>query len=498
MYKKRFAKWGFQKNSRRSTPSDATCCIEEKCARPVKVKQKPSEIRDVLGVSPRLSQKDALSLSFLTNVQNWNAAFFEPAFSGDSFSTLGLASPERAKETSCTLKLVSDLLLRGHGVLAGRLARKAFLLVEDILLLDGPALVWNLLEILYHMLMLGHEQLFCMLLSHLVALVNQQLSKSHPLAVMMRDLQRLAADTRSTTPTPRSSSSSSPQQSSAPPSPCASSNGTTSAFDSGVFYDVLSPLLKAAWTCNADIIFDNFDPRLFQLYFQLHWESCSINLPPTITMVAKQWLKHMETPQKFHNVKSANNAEVVVPEPFIHEKDVSQLLHAHKMDASPPQGYQMFLDANLAALWKHWESVSLEGTVSITMLRVMPSVVKARIIQSSATCFGSPGANSSDIPQTLRSQANNVACLVKALMELDADRDNAQIEALPGAIDRIKWILALREYAFGEIDPQVMQEMWLLGDALLATGEVEEAEDVRRGVISRINRYTQDVAIDVM
>ena len=141
MYKKRFAKWGFQKNSRRSSPPDTTCCTEEKNARSLKVKRKPRQIRTCFSVSPGLSQKDALFLSFLTNVRDWNAAFFEPALSGDGFSTIDLASPERAKETSCTPRLVSDLLTRGHGLLAGRLARKAFLLVEDILSLDGPALV---------------------------------------------------------------------------------------------------------------------------------------------------------------------------------------------------------------------------------------------------------------------------------------------------------------------------------------------------------------------
>ena len=503
MYKKRFAKWGFQKNSRRAATPDTISFMQEKCRNHVKVKRKQSDFCNVLGLSPRLNQNDVLSLSFLTNVRNWNAAFFESALSDDRYLPLELAWPERAKETSCTLKLVSDLLARGHGVLAGRLARKAFLLVEDMLTFEGPALIWNLLEIMYHMLILGHEQLFCMLLRHLDALVDQRLSRNNPLAFMMRDLQRLTANARGTTSGLSRSSSRSSQRLpfTTSPSLCAhrSERIRTRTIDSGVFYHVLSPIIKEAWIINADTIFENFDTRLFQLYFQLHWESCSINLPSAIVGVAKQWLKEMETQPKFQNVEIADNMKGIVPEPFILEEDVSKLLLAHKMGASPPLGYKMLLDTNLAAFWKHWESFILKGSVqSMTMVRVMPAVVKARILQSSAACFGSPSTNSLETAQTLQSQANNVACMVKALMELDAGCDNARIEELPGAVDRIKWVVALREYSYGEIDPQVVQEMWLLGDTLAAIGEVEEAEDVHRDVISRIKRYTQGVVTEAM
>src|SRR5882757_579569 len=228
MYKKRFTKWGFQKNSRRSAAAVQTL-MKDEFRQGASRKPGPPEELGSLPSFPGLGHDEGLMLMFLTSVRICSVAFFEPMQSHDGF----LASqqrppanhpwPEQTDEISFTFKLVMDLLDRGHGNLAGRMARKAFLLVEDMLTIEGPALVWNLLEMMHHMVALRHQQLFQMLLVHLTALIDGRMPKSHPVSAMLRGLRRLVASLTSVMSTSESSVPTS--SSSLSPSPCPSTGG---------------------------------------------------------------------------------------------------------------------------------------------------------------------------------------------------------------------------------------------------------------------------------
>ena len=114
-------------------------------------------------------------LMFLASVHSWSLSFYESVQSNDDEAP-GLTQhfpPQLTQEMNFTFKLAFDMLDRGHGSLAGRLARKAFLLIEEMLTLDGPALVWNLLEIMHYMVKSNHLQLIRLLLAHLMTLVNR-------------------------------------------------------------------------------------------------------------------------------------------------------------------------------------------------------------------------------------------------------------------------------------------------------------------------------------
>ena len=503
MYKKRFAKWGFQKNSRRSATAVSTLATKDACRRLATRKHNPAAELGSMPASLQLGHDDGMMLSFLTSVRKWSVAFFESVSSRDG----PLARPqqrtlieqpwsEKAKETSFTLKLVSDLLDRGHGALAGRIARKAFLLVEDILTLEGPALIWNLLEMMYHMVTLRQEQLFQILLAHLIALINGRVSKTHPLSAMLHDLRRLVASLTSATHTPGSSSLIS--SSSSLPSPSTDDNGTTTTAQPGLFSRTISHLLEDAWVLNAEMLFDHFDLRLSQLYFHLHWESCSIGLPSAIIGAAKQWMKHIETQQMSSAVPDAHRAKVVVVNTLVEEERMLHRLLAPRMDASPPQTYEMLRTCSVAALLGYGNSILGKGFVfngdSATILRIMPALIKAKTLEESAAIAERSRTARSDTTKVSRSQAGNVACVVRALIDLNAEHGGDRVGALPDAVERIRSLVALREYAYGEIDPQVMREMWLLEDALAAAGERAKAQEVQQSVIRRLEKYTQDIA----
>ncbi|KAK5731433.1 hypothetical protein LTR17_011395 [Elasticomyces elasticus] len=145
MYKKRFSKWGTQKNSRRSTTSRPTSMTME-----VSRKSSLSHSWCSVPISRQLSNNDSLVLLLLSSVQIWSASFYE---SVDSVSaSIRQFPPELTEETNFTFKLVIDMLNSSQGNFAGRLARKAFMLLEGMVKLDGPALVWNMLEIIHHMI----------------------------------------------------------------------------------------------------------------------------------------------------------------------------------------------------------------------------------------------------------------------------------------------------------------------------------------------------------
>jgi hypothetical protein len=144
------------------------------------------------------------------------------------------------------------------------MARKTFLLLEDMLKIEGPAVLWNLLDLLNQMLVARQERLFEILLAHLIALVDGQISGTHPLLVMLRSLRRFVATIRSTTGTSDGSLTGTPSS--------LSSISTPGGEDSR---RAVSMILEQAWSLNAEILLNNFDGRLFHLYCRVHWDLCS-------------------------------------------------------------------------------------------------------------------------------------------------------------------------------------------------------------------------------
>lgn len=453
MYKKRFAKWGFQKNSKSSAVTRRALKRKDECKRVKSRKASQPEELGSMKTFPGLDRRDSLTLIFLTTVRTWSAAFFESVHYRDGFPQLpqaGHLRPSKIKEISFSLRLVVDLLDRGHGHLAGRMARKAFLLVEDMLTLEGPALVWNLLEILYFMVTLHHTQLFHMLLAHIIGLADGRLIKTHPLSSMLRSLQKLV-------------------------------EGMTTV-DHWLPSSALPYLLEQAWTLNAEILFQNFDTRLFQLYCNIRWESCSINPPKAI----------MFTQLEAQQVRSASTVAPKAEEPLentIFEEDsMAQRLFISRMDASPLRDYEMLRASSVATLREKANSILSRGPSfngdSAILLRMLAGLVTARMLE------GLPAIVES------RLHAGSVACAIRSSVDLNTEHHGDTLGEYLDVVERHRAIVALRGYAEGETDPQVVQEMWLLQDALVAAGEYKEAQEVERDSFRRMEEYIQDIPID--
>ena len=498
MYKKRFAKWGFQKNPRHSAAVVPTLTTKDECRKEASRKPGRPRVLGLVPAIPGLGQHDGLMLMFLTSVQICSVAFFESVQSRDGF----LASlqqrtptdetlPEQTEKINFTFKLATDLLDRGHGKLAGRMVRKAFLLVEDMLTLEGPVLMWNLLEIMHHMVMLRHTQLFQMLLAHLLALIEGRIPKSHPVPTMLQGLRGLVTSLTSSVsasgnslPTPSSSSL---------PYLSVDKKGTTIIAGPRLLSRALSSLLERAWNLNAEILFNHLNPGLLPLYCRLHLDGCSISPPAAIISTGNQWFSHIEAQQISRAGAEAHHTEGLLEITSVEQDTTLQRLLAPRRDASPPRDYEMLRASSVAALWKHGNSVLAKGSAfhgdTTILLRILAGLVTDTILEEWPTA-------SSVTTKVSRVQAGKVACAIRTLMDLSPEDSGDGLVPLSDAVERIRSVVALREYAHAETDPQVVREMWLLEDALVAAGEYEEAEEVGQDAFCRLEQYVQDIPVD--
>ncbi|KAF2711893.1 hypothetical protein K504DRAFT_500540 [Pleomassaria siparia CBS 279.74] len=445
MYKKRFAKWNFLKNNKRSTTNLRPPRIRKGC----KVEVKKTEVCRTenpvsMHTSPGFSHRDGLTLLLLSSVRTWSATFFESMQYRNTLQQLPASrlSISRAKNMNFAFKLVVDMLDRGHGDLAGRLARKAFLLAENFLTLEGPALVWNLLELMHSMVTLRQAQLFQMLLAHLSALADSQMPETHPLPAMLRGLRGLVK--------------------------------IMSARD-------LPSLIERVWILNAEILFENFDSRLFYLYCHILWDTCSIAVPTAILF------RHFEEQHMRCFTAVTHQAEQLLGHTSSEEDKMFQLFLTPRMDASPPRELRMLRKNSIDALRDCGDAIlskgpSFTGNTNL-LLRLLAGLTTANVIEMTST------------ESEFRIDAGPLACVIRTLVNLKTDNDGNEVGALLDIVESNRAIVALREYVEGETNPQVVREMWLLQDALVAAGNLREAQEVELDAFRRVGTYIQDIAV---
>jgi hypothetical protein len=499
MYKKRFAKWGFQKNTKRyKTISRSSDANNAGCGT-----VSPADFGAFVNI-PRpvgLPEDDRTTLMILISVKTWSASFFASMKSGGAtpdpieILTETQLRQFKTKEANYAFKLVIDLLDRGHGALAGRMARKAFLLTEDMLTLEGPALVWNLFEMMHYMVT-GHAQLFQILLNHLIALAHGVMPGTHPFIDMLRGLQRLVVRL---TGTGAFSGGSLPS----PSTSCTAGDGSSSSLvDPRLQTSNLPAILKQAWTINADLLLDHFDPRLFPLYFRIlypTWDTCTIPAPARVVNAAKQWFCSLEAKYLISDTTVGQTvghhavrllAYTLPKEDTMLESLLTPL--TVNLIGECPQIYKLLRANSLAAVQegrlavsdrKH-QSFNIDSTISMRMLAVLAT---AKVVAAATPRDCEPGE---------AIDAEPVIEAIKTLIELNTKRPRAESEKHGLVVDKIRAIVTLRGYAEGQTDPQVVREMWMLQDALAAAGRHDEAREVERDAYRRMERYIEHIPVD--
>lgn len=413
--------------------------------------------------TPKTARLDAVNLILLTSIRTWSSSFFEAV--GQSHNTPAEGStqlslllpytqhtePYDAEQTSFSFKLIAELLGRDQGLLAGRLARKAFLQVEEILMLEGPVFIWNLLEILHCIVQSRQAQLFEIILIHLLRLARSHYSDQHSIVRLLHSLWSLYR-----------------------------------TYPDGGMQKLLE-VLEQGWLLNAEIVLSNLNERFLPLYYRLIWDSVLIKL-------ARNKLR--DTDSWFLRVISK------VPVGGM-EGGVGHIYAS--VEATPdtsgdlPADYEILKTESIDAIHKRSRWDYLEPS---SRFRVLSALIKSRIIDdregiqdelsNEGTDESGNGRRNSAVNvqgKVPRLHARILAYVMKVLMEIDIDQEvnNGVI------IERLINTIALREYGQGVADPQVICEKWQLQQLLEQEDRLQEAAQIGQDVQRRLDQYLRDI-----
>lgn len=472
MYKKRFTKWGFYKNTRRTPAQHSSPSTEpdDSVAQHLTLGRAQQQLTQLWLIStPGTSRPDMVLLMFLTNIRTWCTTFYDTLRASDrasmrDTSKLSLYLPQNSKakpyapeSISTSFKLVADLLLRGQGILAGRLARKAFLQVEQMLQLEGPLFIWNLLEILHSVMGLRQTRLYEMLITHLIGLARSHYVDGHASVQLLRGLLLLTK---------------------------------TSADNSA---ELLPAILEQGWSLNADVVLSNFSERFLLLYYRLMWNSGLLKLTEEKLQDADTW---------FSLVKYKIPMEKITAGAIrLHSAVDFMPSNARRV---PPANYELIKTQTIAELHQR---ATMEVPESNTRFRVLSALLKSRVLNERVDLPNPSDTGDSDDmddnslaitstsrPKVTRLHSRILAYLLTALTDIDQEY-GASEDTL---IQRMKNTITLREYGEGFASPQVIADMRRLRNILMLKGRVEEAIPLGQEAEKRLEMYLRDIPVDTV
>jgi hypothetical protein len=445
MYKKRFAKWGFHKNASRKRPGKTATELTS-----------PPR-------TPAITTVDACTMTLFAGINLWTSTFFQSADFKQCLASNGVwrqgtihpptisgrpapqYDPERA---SYAFRLVAKLLRDGQGLLAGRLARKAFVQVEDMMLIEGPSFIWNMLDIMHAILVMGQGKLFHMLLIHLVGLAStHHACKNHPAALILGSLMQLARHWSAET-------------------------GAASLAS-------MRDIVERGWLINAGIVLDNFDARLLLLYYRLMWGSTPSALPEGKLRAVDLWFPLLDdkVPVIAAALQDAINSAVEGP------SDQAESDDTHN---EPPE-YERIRDSTAAALRARYMA---DGVSPNMKVRIVQGLIKSRIAEGKdGMTIGKTKVRASS--HALRLFARVLAFSTKVLVEVDVETGGD----MDVAIERLRGVVALREYGQNACNPIVIHDLGSLEALLRKKGSEEEANDLRQEALRRLESYVEDIPV---
>ncbi|KAF4966127.1 hypothetical protein FSARC_6178 [Fusarium sarcochroum] len=453
MYKKRFTKWGFSKNKPRSTSGNTRITPQNQKSQAI-ICTRPAP-RQTLLVSPKLNPSAAASLEFLSCIHNWSTSFFESvnAYEFSLSQNHMLAPPPGAKgnrydpeQLSFAFRIIVELIKSGQGVLAGRLTRKAFIDMEAMLHVEGPLFIWNVLEIAYTMANLGQTRLLDMLLLQLIQLASNIYDMTHPVAKMLRAL-RMAVYTWQ-------------KDSKLPP----------------------VPVLEKAWELNASVVMKNVDSRLLLMYYRLVWDSSCIRLPAEQVKGIDNWFATLYNKVPFND--SLFQEIVLSNHPDL-------LLLGPDDEIVPPKDYEAIKQICISGI-QHRSTLNYDKPEMSALVRI--GLLKSRILEEAIEHSTDASIPRYQLYHMQRFLARVTAYLLKVLTEVDLER-GFDVEI---AMDRMRSIIAMREFGYDTTSPQVIHDMWQLEALLRQEGHHSEASKIRGETLKRLEEYVGEVPIDMV
>lgn len=414
------------------------------------------------------SPEEAAGLELLMSIYDWSVSFLEDVnrLPDAELAEGGVVAPRTgslgqaydAENLSFSFRLITSLLNKGEGALAGRLARKSFMQMESILNVEAPLFVWNLFETIWNMLNSGQTQLARMLFAHLFNLAKDSYPSQHPVLRLLHSLQKLMDSFK-------------PDQ------------GAGAQLEA----------VRQGWAINADLLFTPPNPRLLLLFYRLVWDSDLIQLPDKGLRTADNLYAAIEDKVPAGPSMAADLEKMLEHDNVVAHHDRDDLI-SHQV-GQLPENYNSLINQTVDEIH---ELCSTEPDGTIHKFRALSALLKSRMFENDA----SSSLNSMSYPVSDQQMpqappkpfieplhARTLAYVQRVIMEAE-DRKGYGTDA---AIGRLRDIISLREYGQDPTGPQVICELWQLEDLLSQSGRTLEADRVRRDSFQRLDRYIGDI-----
>lgn len=455
-------------------------------------RKQPSHIRPGPPLSPslNLAHQDSLVLALFLHVRTWNSSFYEHRQGGtpENEDLSPPAAPawltaQKARNLVITFELVSDSLKRGHGDLAGRIARKAFLLAESILETDPPALLWNLLGVMHRMLTSGHLRLLWMLVTHMTGLVQGKYASSHPLSVTLRHLRGFVA--------------SSMNESACPAVPSVETS-TSSPESPGATPDChVLGIVEKAWLLNSVMLFDHLDIGLRELYEHIKLDLCPVPPPGISPELLKRWTTQLK---EFRPLEYAPNAA----SPFKDTPSSVDALEALMLPAAAakdgrPDPYNL-VQTQIGTVLRHVEDQILDGRSRFIghaklAIVVVAGLMMGQKLRETQFLIADLGEGSPAFDKEYKHYALKTACIIRMILDSQASLAEAGCYVGWDTIVMNKCIVALYNYADASLDPQALRELSALEDALIDANQMDGARQVGLNRLQRLRQYVAEIPV---
>ncbi|KAJ3457302.1 hypothetical protein MRS44_014443 [Fusarium solani] len=172
------------------------------------------------------------------------------------------------------------------------------------------------------------------------------------------------------------------------------------------------------------------------------------------------------------------------------------LLASDGYGREPPKEYEMLKHTSVSAI-QHRSTMAFPETKM--KIRLLSGMLKCRVLEKKNTLTPlsdieaepEPSMPQQYPPQLPRFHARIIAYVMKVLVDIDLEMGFDPTIAT----DRMRSIVAMREYGQSRIGPQTIHELWRLEDLLRREGHKEEAAQIRQDSYKRLEEYVDDVPV---
>ncbi|KAM0430679.1 hypothetical protein ACHAQK_010630 [Fusarium lateritium] len=155
----------------------------------------------------------------------------------------------------------------------------------------------------------------------------------------------------------------------------------------------------------------------------------------------------------------------------------------------PPKDYKFIKDTSLSAI-QHRHTMGFSEPNMATAVRL--GLLKSRILEEIKDYSDSGKQMSRHQYHVDRFQARVTAYLMKLLVDIDLELGIG----IDIATDRMRGVIAMREFGYSTAAPQVIHDMWRLERLLRQGGHDSEADMIRKEAYERLEKYVDEVPLD--